>query len=162
MVLRTVKTPAGSKVKFTSTIRTEYQTGEHSLPLCLCRAAFVRSQLLYPFKDSFFSDCFMCIAENCLLFLCGGRSMKHRLTIWCRKNVFWTVCSVLSVLKKLSAQALSFRGPVSHAMINRFAIDAGYLIDHNKGYAKNRWQLSDFSMILWMQLAVDTLNGADW
>lgn len=70
IVLRTAKTFAGGKIKFTSTIRTKYQVGKHSLSLCLCWATFVRSQFLHPFKDSFFNNCFMGVTENCLLFLC--------------------------------------------------------------------------------------------
>ena len=64
MVLRTVKALAGGKVQFTSAIRAEYQAGKHSLSLCLGWTAFVRSQFLYPFKDSFLNDCFMGVAEN--------------------------------------------------------------------------------------------------
>ena len=75
MVLRTVKTFASGKVQFTSAIRAEYQAGKHSLPLCLCGAAFICSSFMYPFKDRLLNDCFMCIAENSLLFLCGGNTL---------------------------------------------------------------------------------------
>ena len=75
MVLLVVKAFAGSKVQLIPAIGTEQKPVEQSLPFRFCGTAFVCPQFLYPFKDGFLNDCFMGIAENRLLFFCGGNPL---------------------------------------------------------------------------------------
>lgn len=87
VIFRVVNNYVDSKVKFTATICAEFQARKHSLLFCICRAAFVHSQLRHLFKGSSPNDCSIRIVGNRRLFLYG-------------KNPFFSACGTSNIFLK--------------------------------------------------------------